>query len=65
LYRVIGADRALLSELGLELRRSGLFLAPVDYPSAPETELRCRVSFTAAHARADLDEALNVLGDRR
>ncbi len=60
---IIGSDRALLYELALELRRRGLFLAPVDYPSAPENELRFRASITAAHSRADLDEALNILAD--
>ncbi len=60
---MIGSDRALLYELGLELRQRGLFLAPVDYPSAPEDELRFRASITAAHTRADLDEALNILAD--
>lgn len=60
---MIGSDRALLYELGLELRRRGLFLAPVDYPSAPEDEVRFRASITAAHSRSDLDEALNILAD--
>ncbi len=60
---MIGSDRALLYELCLELRRRGLFVAPVDYPSAPEDQLRFRVSITAAHTRDDLDEALNILAD--
>jgi glycine C-acetyltransferase len=60
---MIGSDRPLLYELATELRRRGLFLAPVDYPSAAEDELRFRASITAAHTRADLDEALNILAD--
>jgi glycine C-acetyltransferase len=60
---MIGSDRALLYDLCQELRRRGLFLAPVDYPSAPEDELRFRASITAAHTRADLDEALNILAE--
>lgn len=60
---VIGSDRSLLYELGLELRRRGLFLAPVDYPSVPEDQVRFRASITAAHSREDLDEALNILAD--
>ena len=60
---IIGSDRSLLYELALELRRRGLFVAPVDYPSAPEDQLRFRASVTAAHSRADLDEALNILAD--
>jgi glycine C-acetyltransferase len=60
---VIGSDRILLYELALELRQRGLFMAVVDYPSVPEGQLRFRASVTAAHTRADLDEALNILAD--
>jgi glycine C-acetyltransferase len=60
---IVGGDRALLYELALEVRRRGLFLATVDYPSVPEDGLRFRASITAAHSRADLDEALNILAD--
>lgn len=58
---VVGPHRRLLYELGNELRRRGLFLAPVDYPSVPQDQVRFRASITAAHTRADLDEALNIL----
>jgi 8-amino-7-oxononanoate synthase len=60
---VVGSDRRLLYEAGLELRARGLFMAIVDYPSVPEGGLRYRASVTAAHTRADLDEALNILAD--
>jgi 8-amino-7-oxononanoate synthase len=60
---IVGSDRGLLYELGNELRRRGLFLAPVDYPSVPQDQVRFRASITAAHTRADLDEALNILED--
>jgi glycine C-acetyltransferase len=60
---IVGADRQLLYEAGLELRARGLFMAIVDYPSVPEGGLRYRASVTAAHTRADLDEALNILAD--
>jgi glycine C-acetyltransferase len=60
---VIGDDRALLYQMGNELRDRGLFLAPVDYPSVPQDQVRFRASVTAAHTRADLDEALNILED--
>jgi glycine C-acetyltransferase len=39
----------------------GLFLAPVDFPSVPMDEVRFRASVTAAHTRADLDEALDII----
>jgi glycine C-acetyltransferase len=60
---VVGSDRALLYRLGHDLRRRGLFLAPVDYPSVPQDQVRFRASITAAHTTADLDEALNILED--
>jgi glycine C-acetyltransferase len=58
---VVGSDRGLLYRLGNELRQRGLFLAPVDYPSVPQDQVRFRASITAAHSRADLDEALAIL----
>jgi glycine C-acetyltransferase len=60
---IIGEDRALLYELGHVMRERGLFLAPVDYPSVPQGQVRFRASVTAAHTREDLDEALNVIED--
>ena len=58
---VIGSDRILLYQLTAMLREAGLFVAPVDYPSVPENELRLRTCVTAAHTIADLDEALNII----
>lgn len=60
---IIGSDRALLYELGNELRAKGLFLATVDYPSVPQDQVRFRASITAGHTRSDLDEALNIIAD--
>jgi len=60
---VVGSDRKLLYDLGLELRERGLFIAIVDYPSVPEDAVRFRASITAEHSREDLDWALNVLED--
>ena len=59
----IGSDRRRLYELTAEMHAKGLFLAPVDYPSVPEDGLRFRVAITAAHAREDLDLALQILED--
>lgn len=58
---VIGDDRMLLYQLTAILRENGLFVAPVDYPSVPENELRLRTCVTAAHRREDLDEALSII----
>ncbi len=60
---IIGANRPLLYELGHAMLARGLFLAPVDYPSVPEDQVRFRASVTAAHTRADLDEALSIVED--
>src|SRR5687767_9737939 len=60
---VVGEDRALLYQLGHELRNRGLFLTPVDYPTVPLDQARYRASITAAHTRAHLDEALQILKD--
>jgi glycine C-acetyltransferase len=60
---VIGENRALLYDLCHEMRRRGLFLPPVDYPTVPQDQVRFRASVTAAHTRKDLDEALNIIED--
>jgi 8-amino-7-oxononanoate synthase len=60
---IIGDNRGLLYELGHEMLARGLFLAPVDYPSVPQDQVRFRAAVTAAHTRADLDEALSIIED--
>lgn len=57
---VVG-DRGRMYKLGHELRRRGLWVAPVDYPAVPEDRICFRACVTANHTRADLDEALNIL----
>jgi len=60
---IIGSDRQWLYESGHLLRNRGLFLAPVDYPSVREDELRFRASITCEHDQDTLDEALNIIND--
>lgn len=60
---IIGDDRRLLYELGHQMLGRGLFLVPVDYPSVPQDQVRFRAAVTAAHTRADLDEALGIIED--
>jgi glycine C-acetyltransferase len=60
---VIGSNRPLLYELGHAMRDRGLFLVTVDYPSVAQDQVRFRASITAAHTRADLDEALNIIAN--
>src|SRR5438309_5154686 len=59
---VIG-DRERMYRLGHQLRRRGLWVAPVDYPAVPQDRICFRACVTAKHSRADLDEALNILED--
>jgi glycine C-acetyltransferase len=59
---VIG-DRERMYTLCRELRRRGLWVAPVDYPAVPQNKICFRACVTAKHTRADLDEALNILED--
>ncbi|HEX4696195.1 MAG TPA: aminotransferase class I/II-fold pyridoxal phosphate-dependent enzyme [Candidatus Udaeobacter sp.] len=59
---VIG-DRERMYRLGHELRRRGLWVAPVDYPAVPQNRICFRACVTAMHTRADLDEALNILAE--
>jgi glycine C-acetyltransferase len=59
---VVG-DRARMYRLGHELRRRGVWVAPVDYPAVPEDRICFRACVTANHTRADLDEALNIVAD--
>ncbi len=58
---VIGAKRQLLYMLAYAMLSRGLFMAPVDFPSVPEDQVRFRASVTAAHTREDLDEALDII----
>ncbi len=59
---VIG-EREKMYRLCHELRRKGLWVAPVDYPAVPQNRICFRACVTANHTRADLDEALNILED--
>src|SRR4029453_11262001 len=59
---VIG-ERERMYRLCHELRRRGLWVAPVDYPAVPLNRVCFRACVTAKHTRADLDEALNFLED--
>ena len=59
---VIG-DRGRMYRLCHDLRRRGLWVAPVDYPAVPQNRICFRACVTAKHTRADLDEALNILAD--
>jgi len=60
---IVVGDRERMYRLCHELRRRGLWVAPVDYPAVPQNKICFRACVTAKHTRADLDEALNILAD--
>jgi glycine C-acetyltransferase len=60
---IIIGDRKRMYRLCHELRRRGLWVAPVDYPAVPQNRICFRACVTAKHTRADLDEALIILED--
>lgn len=60
---IIGDDRRALYELAHQMLERGLFMAPVDYPSVRQDQVRYRASVTAGHTRADLDRALQIISD--
>jgi 8-amino-7-oxononanoate synthase len=59
---VIG-ERERMYRLCHEVRRRGLWVAPVDFPAVPLNRVCFRACVTTKHTRADLDEALNILED--
>jgi len=60
---IIIGNRERMYRLCRDLRRRGLWVAPVDYPAVPQNKICFRACVTANHTRADLDEALNILED--
>ncbi len=60
---VVGEDRPLMYQLGHALRKRGLFVTPVDYPTVPLDQARFRASITAGHTRKNLDDALQIIED--
>jgi glycine C-acetyltransferase len=60
---IIIGDRERMYRLCHEVRRRGLWVAPVDYPAVPQKGICFRACVTAKHTRSDLDEALNILAD--
>jgi glycine C-acetyltransferase len=60
---ILGKHRDLLFASALEMFDRGLYVVPIDYPAVPEDGVRIRTSISAAHTRADLDLALNIIED--
>lgn len=58
---IFGRNRELLFQSVKSLMENGLFVAPVDYPAVPEDQIRIRTTVSAAHTRAELDRALDLI----
>ncbi len=58
---IIIGERERMYHLCHDLRRRGLWVAPVDFPAVPLNKACFRACVTAQHTRADLDEALGIL----
>jgi glycine C-acetyltransferase len=60
---IVGEDRRLLYQGVRELMLRGVFVAPVDYPAVPWDRVRFRCAVSAGHTRAELDHALELIGE--
>jgi glycine C-acetyltransferase len=60
---ILGSHRDLMYESALAMFERGLYVVAIDYPAVPEDGVRLRTSISAAHTRADLDHALNIIED--
>jgi 7-keto-8-aminopelargonate synthetase-like enzyme len=60
---IIGSDGKLLFQLAMEIQKRGLFLQFIDYPAVPAHARRFRISVSSQLEKADMDEALNIIGD--
>ncbi len=45
-----------------KIQQRGLYLQPVTYPAVPKHKSRLRISVSAAHGEADLEQAVQVIG---
>jgi glycine C-acetyltransferase len=59
---VMVGEAAAAHEFSRRLFAAGLFATGIGFPTVPEGKARIRTIVTAAHTRADLEEALEILG---
>jgi glycine C-acetyltransferase len=57
---MIRNDRRILS-IAEKLQRAGIYLQPILYPAVAKHRSRFRVSISASHTKADLDQAAAIL----
>lgn len=60
---MVGSDRTLLYEACAAMRKRGLLIPPIDFPTVAQDQVRYRASVSALHTRDDLDLALNIIED--
>jgi 7-keto-8-aminopelargonate synthetase-like enzyme len=54
-------DDARIFMIGEELLREGIFINPVRYPAVGKHKSRFRMSVSAAHTEADLQEGATII----
>ncbi|MBV8205384.1 MAG: aminotransferase class I/II-fold pyridoxal phosphate-dependent enzyme, partial [Acidobacteria bacterium] len=59
---VIVGDGRLAMEFSRALFNEGVLATGIAFPTVPEGKARLRTIMTATHTRADLEQALEVLG---
>jgi glycine C-acetyltransferase len=48
-------------DVACKIQERGVYLQPVTYPAVPKHKSRLRVSISAAHTEADLEQAVQVI----
>ena len=58
---VLVNDDAKVFRVAEMIQERGLYLQPVTYPAVPKHKSRLRISVSAAHTEADLEQAVQVI----
>jgi 7-keto-8-aminopelargonate synthetase-like enzyme len=62
---VLLGDAAVAGQLADRLLANGVFVTAFSYPVVPRGSARIRTQMSAAHSRADLDEAIRAFAEAR
>jgi len=58
---ILVQDDARVFEIGEALMYEGVYLNPIKYPAVPKHKSRFRMSISAAHTKADLEEGARII----